>query len=47
MGISHACLPCLPSGKVSSCLPGVIEGSGDPRGAVNIGYGWVASAWNL
>ena len=27
--ISHMCLPCLPSGKVNPCVPGVIEGSED------------------
>ena len=23
--ISHMCLPCLPSGRVSACVPGVTE----------------------
>ena len=29
-------LPCLPSGIVSPCNPGVIEGSEDAWGAVNL-----------
>ena len=27
--ISHMCFPCLPSGRVSSCVPDVIEGKED------------------
>ena len=27
--ISHTCLPCLSSGSVSPCVPGVIKGSED------------------
>ena len=45
--ISHTCLPCLACGRVRACVPGVIEGSRDARGAVTVGCGWVASAWNL
>ena len=45
--ISNMCFPCLPSGRVSSCVPGVIEGKEDACGAVNVGCGWVAGLWNL
>ena len=45
--ISHMCFPCLPSGRVSSCIPGVNEGKEDAWGAVNVGCGWVGSLWNL
>ena len=45
--ISHMCFPCLPSGRVSYCVPGVVEGKEDAWGAVNVGCGWVASLWNL
>ena len=45
--ISHICFPCLPSGRVSSCVRGVIEGKEDAWGAVNVGCRWVASLWNL
>ena len=27
--IGHRCLPCPPSERVTPCVPGVIEGSGD------------------
>ena len=37
--ISNMCFPCLPSGRVSSCVPGVIEGKEDACGAVNVGCG--------
>ena len=45
--ISHTCLSCLPSGRFSPCVPGVIEGSKGAWGAVNVGCGRVASVWNL
>ena len=45
--ISHTYLPCLSSGRVSACVLGVIEGSGDTIGAVNVECGWVTSAWSL
>ena len=44
--ISHTCLPCLPSGRVSSCVPGVIEGSEDAWGFVNVCGVW-ASCWYM
>ena len=45
--ISHSCLPWLPSGRVSPCVPGVIEWSGDAWGAVDVGHRWDASVWNF
>ena len=45
--INHTCLSCLSSGRVSACVPGVIEESGDARGAVDVGCGWIVRAWDL
>ena len=45
--ISHKCLPCLPSGRFNACVPGVIQGSGDAKGAVNVKGDWFDSSWNL
>ena len=37
--ISKTCLPCPPSGRVSPCVPGVIEGNEDAWGAIMWGVG--------
>ena len=39
LAISCKCLPCLPSRKVSPCVPGVIDGSEDAWGSVKVGCG--------
>ena len=47
LNISHRCLPCVPIGKGSPCVPVVIEGKEDAWGAVNVGCQCVPSVWNL
>ena len=39
--ISHTCLLCQPSGRVSPFVSGVFEGIEDACGAVNVGCGWL------
>ena len=45
--ISHICLPCLPTGRVSSCVLGLMEVNEDAWGAVNVGYEWDATVFNF